>query len=107
MSITICIIRLVTFLLDILENNNKSLVDQLNKRETLLLKHDRLVTLGTLASNVAHEINNPLAGIKSMSDFLFEEELSFLTRKEPLWREKEKQLFWKYRTRTEKEKIMI
>ncbi|EKJ85106.1 phospho-acceptor domain-containing protein [Leptospira meyeri] len=102
LSITICIIRLVTFLLDILENNNKSLVEELNKRETLLLKNDRLVTLGTLASNVAHEINNPLAGIKSMSEFLFEEELSFLTRKEPLWREKEKQIFWKHRTRTEK-----
>ncbi|PJZ85802.1 two-component sensor histidine kinase [Leptospira harrisiae] len=101
-GITICIVRLVTFLLDILENNNKSLVEELNKRETLLLKNDRLVTLGTLASNVAHEINNPLAGIKSMMEFLFEEELSFLKRKEPLWEKKEKLLFWKHRTRIEK-----
>ncbi|MCW7481579.1 sensor histidine kinase [Leptospira kanakyensis] len=102
LGITICIVRLVSFLLDILENNNKSLVEELNKRETLLLKNDRLVTLGTLASNVAHEINNPLAGIKSMNEFLYEEELSFLTRKEPVWREKEKQLLWKHRTRKEK-----
>ncbi|TGL90739.1 two-component sensor histidine kinase [Leptospira congkakensis] len=102
LGITICIVRLVSFLLDILENNNKSLVEELNKIETTLLKNDRLVTLGTLASNVAHEINNPLAGIKSMNEFLFEEELSFLKRKEPLWIEKEKQILWKHRSRQEK-----
>lgn len=99
---TICIVKLVSFLLDILENNNQTLADELNQRETSLLKNDRLVTLGNLAANVAHEINNPLAGIKSMNEFLLEEEISFLGRKDPFWIEKEKQFLWLYRNRTEK-----
>lgn len=99
---TVCIVKLVSFLLDILENNNQTLADELNQRETSLLKNDRLVTLGNLAANVAHEINNPLAGIKSMNEFLLEEEIYFLNRKDPLWLEKEKQILWLYRNRIEK-----
>lgn len=102
MAITICIVKLVSFLLDILENNNKRLAEELNVRETSLIRNDRLVTLGTLASNVAHEINNPLAGIKSMNEYLFMEEESYLNRKDPLWREKEKQILWIHRTRKQK-----
>lgn len=99
---TYCVVRLVSFLLDILENNNQRLAEELNLRESSLLKNDRLVTLGNLASNVAHEINNPLAGIKSMNEFLFWEEESYLNRKDPLWREKEKQILWIHRTRKQK-----
>ncbi|WP_244241511.1 sensor histidine kinase [Leptospira perdikensis] len=99
---TICVVKLVSFLLDILENNNQRLAEELNLRETSLLKNDRLVTLGTLASNVAHEINNPLAGIKSMNEYLFSEEEAYLNRKDPLWKEKEKQILWIHRTRKQK-----
>ncbi|WP_108958347.1 sensor histidine kinase [Leptospira ellinghausenii] len=99
---TICIVKLVSFLLDILENNNQRLSEELNERETSLIQNDRLVTLGSLASNVAHEIKNPLAGIKSMVSYLLSEEQNYLTNKDPLWYEKEKQIRWKYRTKKEK-----
>ncbi|TGL08671.1 sensor histidine kinase [Leptospira levettii] len=99
---TICIVKLVSFLLDILDNNNQKLSEELNQRETSLIQNDRLVTLGSLASNVAHEIKNPLAGIKSMVSYLLSEEQNYLTNKDPLWYEKEKQIHWKHRTKKEK-----
>ncbi|WP_291880809.1 ATP-binding protein [Leptospira sp.] len=99
---TVCIVKLVSFLLDILENNNQKLSEELNQRETSLIQNDRLVTLGSLASNVAHEIKNPLAGIKSMVSYLLSEEQNYLTNKDPLWYEKEKQIRWKHRTKKEK-----
>ncbi|TGL99739.1 sensor histidine kinase [Leptospira jelokensis] len=99
---TICIVKLVTFLLDILENNNQKLATELDERESSLIQSDRLVTLGSLASNVAHEIKNPLAGILSMVNFLLEEEKRFLTNREPLWKEKEKRIVWKHRTKKQK-----
>ncbi|MBM9592855.1 two-component sensor histidine kinase [Leptospira sp. 201903075] len=102
MAITYCLVRLVSFLLDILENNNQRLAEEINLRETTLLKNDRLVTLGTLASNVAHEINNPLAGIKAMNEYLFSEEFTFLKRKEPLWKEKETEFLFIERNRKQK-----
>ncbi|TGM48324.1 two-component sensor histidine kinase [Leptospira biflexa] len=103
---TICIVKLVSFLLDILDNNNQKLSDELNQRETSLIQNDRLVTLGSLASNVAHEIKNPLAGIKSMVSYLLSEEKNFLSNKDPLWYEKEKSILWKHRTRKEKREEM-
>lgn len=103
---TICIVKLVSFLLDILENNNQRLASELNERETSLIQSDRLVTLGSLASNVAHEIKNPLAGILSMVNFLLSEEKRFLTSREPLWTEKEKHILWKHRTKKEKREEM-
>ncbi|MCW7462400.1 sensor histidine kinase [Leptospira limi] len=99
---TVCIVKLVSFLLDILENNNQKLSEELNQRETSLIQNDRLVTLGSLASNVAHEIKNPLAGIKSMVSYLLSEEQNYLTNKDPLWYEKEKQIRWKHRSKKEK-----
>ncbi|TGL19005.1 two-component sensor histidine kinase [Leptospira yanagawae] len=99
---TICIVKLVSFLLDILENNNQKLANELNERETSLIQTDRLVTLGSLASNVAHEIKNPLAGILSMVNFLLEEERRYLTNREPLWKEKEERIVWKHRTKKQK-----
>ncbi|XDD47873.1 sensor histidine kinase [Leptospira sp. WS39.C2] len=103
---TICIVKLVSFLLDILENNNQKLAKELNERETTLIQNDRLLILGSLASNVAHEIKNPLAGILSMVNFLLSEEKRFLTNREPLWMEKEKQIIWKHRTKKEKREEM-
>ncbi|WP_244288805.1 sensor histidine kinase [Leptospira levettii] len=99
---TVCIVKLVSFLLAILENNNQRLSEELNEREISLIQNDRLVTLGSLASNVAHEIKNPLAGIKSMVSYLLAEEKSYLSNKDPLWYQKEKQILWKHRTKKEK-----
>lgn len=105
-SKTVCIVKLVSFLLDILENNHQKLSEELNQRETSLIQNDRLVTLGSLASNVAHEIKNPLAGIKSMVSYLLSEEKNYLSNVEPLWYEKEKRILWKHRTKKEKREDM-
>lgn len=39
--------------------------EQLKKQQTLMLQNEKLATLGTLSAGVAHEINNPIAFIKS------------------------------------------
>ncbi|WP_415890537.1 sensor histidine kinase [Neptuniibacter sp. SY11_33] len=39
--------------------------EQLKKQQALMLQNEKLATLGTLSAGVAHEINNPVAFIKS------------------------------------------
>jgi PAS domain S-box-containing protein len=45
----------------------------LNKIQEEILRMDRLVSLGKLASGIAHELRNPLAGIKTTAQALGEE----------------------------------
>ena len=51
----------------------------LNKIQEEILRMDRLVSLGKLASGIAHELRNPLAGIKTTAQALGEE----LSRDDP------------------------
>lgn len=46
---------------------------KVNRIQEEMLKMDRLVSLGKLASGIAHEIRNPLAGIKTTAQALGEE----------------------------------
>ncbi|WP_415887260.1 sensor histidine kinase [Neptuniibacter sp. QD37_6] len=39
--------------------------EQLQKQQTMMLQNEKLATLGTLSAGIAHEINNPIAFIKS------------------------------------------
>ncbi|MDO6512674.1 sensor histidine kinase [Neptuniibacter sp. 2_MG-2023] len=43
----------------------KENLDLLQKQQTTILQNEKLATLGTLAAGMAHEINNPLAFVKS------------------------------------------
>lgn len=54
-----------------LDESNKELLSQ----ERLLLRNQRLETLGTLAAGVAHEINNPLTAIQANLEFLEDDSL--------------------------------
>ncbi len=49
---------------------------ELKQMQTELFRMDRLASLGVLASGIAHEIKNPLAGIKTMAQAC-EEEIEF------------------------------
>ena len=48
-------------------------VTELVRLQARLAQTEKLATVGTLAAGVAHEINNPLAFVKSNADFLAEE----------------------------------
>lgn len=60
---------------EVLENKSRELFlkneslkesyDLLQKQQTAMLQNEKLATLGTLAAGIAHEINNPLAFVKS------------------------------------------
>jgi PAS domain S-box-containing protein len=56
----------------------------LNKIQEEILRMDRLVSLGKLASGIAHELRNPLAGIKTTAQALGEELSTDDTRREYL-----------------------
>jgi len=55
---------------DHLERLNKALEERVEERTGQLLHAERLSAIGTLASGVAHEINNPLATILTCSEGL-------------------------------------
>jgi len=48
-------------------------ISQIKQMQAELFRMDRLAALGVLASGLAHEIRNPLAGIKTMAQTLEEE----------------------------------
>ena len=50
-----------------LESKVKERTDQLNAAHKKLLQSDRLASLGQLSASVAHEINNPIAGVLNLS----------------------------------------
>jgi len=56
------------------------------KMQDEILRMDRLVSLGKLASGIAHELRNPLAGIKTTAQALGEEMSEDDSRKEYLHR---------------------
>ena len=51
--------------------------DTLQKQQTAVLQNDKLATLGTLAAGMAHEINNPLAFVKSNIESLAQYHTSY------------------------------
>ncbi|BCS89859.1 sensor histidine kinase [Pseudodesulfovibrio sediminis] len=50
-----------------------SMVEQLNKRQTQLVQAQKLSSIGTLASGIAHQLNNPLNNISTSAQILSEE----------------------------------
>lgn len=48
-------------------------ISDMKQMQAQVLRMDRLASLGVLASGIAHEIRNPLAGIKTMAQTLEEE----------------------------------
>src|SRR5690606_31051383 len=38
-----------------------------------MLQHEKMVAIGNLAGNIAHELNNPLTGIRSLAQVLIHE----------------------------------
>jgi len=61
-------------------------ITQLKQMQSEVLRMDRLASLGVLASGIAHEIKNPLAGIKMMAQACEEEMDASDPRKEYLTR---------------------
>lgn len=48
-------------------------ISQIKRMQAEVIRMDRLASLGVLASGIAHEIKNPLAGIKAMAQSLQED----------------------------------
>ena len=48
-------------------------ISQIKRMQAEVMRMDRLASLGVLASGIAHEIKNPLAGIKAMAQTLQED----------------------------------
>jgi len=63
------------------DNNNQKMgtiisfrdISEIKRLQVEMIRMDRLASLGVLASGIAHEIRNPLAGIKTMAQTLEEE----------------------------------
>ncbi|MGA7732169.1 MAG: ATP-binding protein [Chloroflexia bacterium] len=50
----------------------RTFIDRLRSTETLLVQHDKLASLGTLAAGLSHELNNPAAAVRRSADQLRE-----------------------------------
>jgi signal transduction histidine kinase len=69
------------------------MIKELNKRSKIVLQTEKMASLGTLTSGVAHELNNPLNNISTSVQILLEElEEPSLTYKRELLVETEKQV---------------
>jgi signal transduction histidine kinase len=69
------------------------MINELNKRNEQILQSEKLASLGTLTSGVAHELNNPLNNISTSIQILLEEINETNPEfKEELLRESEKQV---------------
>jgi PAS domain S-box-containing protein len=72
--------RIKIFMCNVIQLQNSIIIaftdvsTEREKQEKLYLT-DRLVSVGEMASGVAHEINNPLTGIMGLSQLLLEEDL--------------------------------
>ncbi len=61
-------------------------ISQIKQMQVEVVRMDRLASMGVLASGIAHEVRNPLAGIKTMAQTLEEELDQNDSRKEYLTR---------------------
>ncbi|OQX88944.1 hypothetical protein B6D60_00605 [candidate division KSB1 bacterium 4484_87] len=61
-------------------------ISQIKQMQMEVVRMDRLASMGVLASGIAHEVRNPLAGIKTMAQTLEEEMDSDDSRREYLTR---------------------
>jgi signal transduction histidine kinase len=52
----------------------RDLIDERRQMDEYLMEREKLSTLGLLVSGVAHDLNNPLAGISGYTQLLLEEE---------------------------------
>jgi len=58
---------------DDLVNSLNQMINELNKRSDQLVQSEKMASLGTLTSGVAHELNNPLNNISTSLQILLEE----------------------------------
>jgi signal transduction histidine kinase len=69
------------------------MIKELNKRSEIVLQTEKMASLGTLTSGVAHELNNPLSNISTSVQILIEElEEASQEYKKQLLMETEKQV---------------
>lgn len=76
-----------------LVNSLNHMINELNKRSDQLVQSEKMASLGTLTSGVAHELNNPLNNISTSLQILLEEiEEGDMEYKKTLLVESEKQV---------------
>ncbi|NQV39108.1 MAG: HAMP domain-containing histidine kinase [Nitrosopumilus sp.] len=61
---------------------NEDLVNQVEQKSTELIKSERLATIGTMASRIAHDLRNPLTIIHTYAEMLTPEILAKLDSKD-------------------------
>jgi len=67
---------------DQLVKQNESLLSEIQTKSDELVKSERLATIGTMASRIAHDLKNPLTIIQTYSDMLTPEIISKLDYKD-------------------------
>ena len=73
--------RITEQLLDIeekLRKQNESLTQQIKDQSAELVRSERLATIGTMSSRIAHDLKNPLTVMQTYSDMLTPEILEYL-----------------------------